>query len=278
MRALDLSNRPWENSYNPPAGPDDPVEDHPYEFVNLHFKEVGVKPFKMTDLENGGGGERSGVTVPSGHASILNEYGWLWLNRDGSPTELTDDVYPVLLGPNSTADQRREEDAYLLGGITEYWRAHRKYAGILHFVYLTASDPKGFTCDHFRDVKTLELDPYFVDYMGNAFKPLGLYVNFWHDQLPANSHQVFQVMLANDLYETESGDLDLVLENEKGEVIAKTTTPFMVAPLGQQTQFIDFNVPAATGKFMLKATAKPSQGPDRESTVSRRRVELVAAK
>ena len=114
--------------------------------------------------------------------------------------------------------------------------------------------------------------------MGNAFKPLGLYVNFWHDQLPANSHQVFQVMLANDLYETESGDLDLVLENEKGEVIAKTTAPFMVAPLGQQTQFIDFNVPAATGKFMLKATAKPSQGPDRESTVSRRRVELVAAK
>ena len=120
VRDLDLSHRPWENSYNPPAGPDDPIEDHPYEFVNLHFKEVGVKPFKMTDLENGGGGERSGVTVPSGHASILNEYGWLWLNRDGSPTELTDDVYPVLLGPNSTADQRREEDAYLLGGITEY--------------------------------------------------------------------------------------------------------------------------------------------------------------
>ena len=30
VRALDLSNRPWENSYNPPAGPNDPVEDHPY--------------------------------------------------------------------------------------------------------------------------------------------------------------------------------------------------------------------------------------------------------
>ena len=30
VRGLDLSNRPWENSYNPPVGPDDPVEDHPY--------------------------------------------------------------------------------------------------------------------------------------------------------------------------------------------------------------------------------------------------------
>ncbi len=226
VRDLDLSHRPWENSYNPPAGPDDPVEDHPYEFLNLHFTDSNSPPFKMTDLEDRGGGERSSVTVPSGHASILNEYGWLWLNRDGSPTELTDDVYPKLLGPNSTADQRREENAYLLGGITEFWRAHRKYAAVLHFVYLTASDPKGFTCDHFRDVKTLELDPYFVDYMGNAFKPLGVYVNFWHEQLPAKSHQVFQVMLANDLSETESGSLDLNLENEKGDVIAQTTRAF----------------------------------------------------
>jgi len=114
--------------------------------------------------------------------------------------------------------------------------------------------------------------------MGNAFKPLGVYVNFWHDQLPGKSHQVFQVMLANDLSETESGDLDLVLENERGAVIAGTTVPFSVAPLGQQTQFIDFDVPDLTGKFMLKAIAKPSQGPQQESTISRRRVELVAAK
>jgi beta-galactosidase len=276
VRDLDLSHRPWENSYNPPAGPDDPVEDHPYEFLSLHFTDHDSPPFKMTDLENRGGGERSGVTVPSGHASILNEYGWLWLNRDGSPTELTDDVYPVLLGPNSTADQRREENAYLLGGITEFWRAYRKYAGVLHFVYLTASDPKGFTCDHFRDVKTLELDRYFVDYMGNAFKPLGVYVNFWHEQLPAKGHQVFQVMLANDLSETESGDLELVLENEKGGVIAQKHSPFSVEPLGQQTQFIDFDVPASTGKFMLKAIAKPSSGPQRDSTISRRRIEVVA--
>ena len=30
VRPLDLSGRPWENSYNPPADPNDPVEHHPY--------------------------------------------------------------------------------------------------------------------------------------------------------------------------------------------------------------------------------------------------------
>ncbi len=28
VRDLDLSHRAWEDSYNAPAGPDDPVEDH----------------------------------------------------------------------------------------------------------------------------------------------------------------------------------------------------------------------------------------------------------
>ena len=56
-------------------------------------------------------------------------------------------------------NERLELNAYLLAGLTEFWRAHRDYAAVLHFVYLTMSDPKGFTCDHFRDVEKLELDP-----------------------------------------------------------------------------------------------------------------------
>jgi beta-galactosidase len=275
VRGLDLSHRPWENSYNTPGDPDDPVEDHPYEFVSLHFP--GFPEFRMTDLEKRAGGERSVISVPTGHASILNEYGWLWLNRDGSPTQLTDDVYPRLLGPNSTADQRREEDAYLLGGLTEFWRAYRKYAGILHFVYLTASDPKGFTCDHFRDVKTLELDPYFVDYLGNAFEPLGVYINFWGERLVARSHQRFTVMLSNDSSEPQAGELVVVLEDAKSQVLARETSPFSVSGLGQETQFITLDIPEAAGKGLLKAMATPSKGPQHEATVSRRRVDIVPA-
>src|SRR6267378_7415658 len=94
------------------------------------------------------------------------------LFRDGSPTELTKKLYPRLLGDRASAKDRLELNAYLLAGITEYWRAYRQYAGVLHFVYLTGSDPGGYTADHFRDVEKLELNPEFFDYMSNAFAPL----------------------------------------------------------------------------------------------------------
>jgi hypothetical protein len=31
--------------------------------------------------------------------------------------------------------------AYLNAGLTEFWRAHRHFAGVLHFVYLTSRRP-----------------------------------------------------------------------------------------------------------------------------------------
>ena len=85
----------------------------------------GGRPFNMTTLES-----PSGIApgAPSGHALILNEYGWLWLNRDGSPTELTKKFYPALLGKDASAQQRLALNAYLLAGLTEYWRAYRRYA------------------------------------------------------------------------------------------------------------------------------------------------------
>jgi hypothetical protein len=270
VRSLDLSNRPWENSYNGPVGPDDPVEDHPYEHQAV---ASGGGEFKMSDLES-----RRASTFnaepPTGHALILNEYGWLWLNRDGSPTELTNKLYPRLLGPDSTAEQRLALNAYLLAGLTEFWRAHREYAAVLHFVYLTMSDPKGFTCDHFRDLANLKLDPHFEDYMGEAFKPLGVYINFFRPTLEADSARTFTVMMINDDSEPVRGDLALSLENEKGEAVARQSQPFSIAALGQQTLFVDFKVPSTKGKFLLKATAQPEGARHKGPTLSRRQVEV----
>lgn len=269
VRGLDLSNRPWENSYNGPAGPDDPVEDHPYE----HQAMANGKEFEMSDLESRVA--RPGQTEPpTAHALILNEYGWLWLNRDGSPTELTNKLYPRLLGPNSTPEQRLALNAYLLAGLTEFWRAHRQYAAVLHFVYLTMSDPKGFTCDHFRDIVSLKLDPYFEDYMSEAFKPLGVYINFFQPTLEADSARTFTVMMVNDDSEPVRGSLALSLENEKGEAVAQQSQPFSVGALGQETVFVDFKVPSTKGKFLLKATARPEGTRHKSPTVSRRRVEV----
>ena len=47
VRPLDLSGRAWDNSWGPPAGPNDPVEVHPY----LQFKPP-VRPFDYRQLNN----------------------------------------------------------------------------------------------------------------------------------------------------------------------------------------------------------------------------------
>ena len=269
VRGLDLSNRAWENSYNAPAGPDDPVEDHPYEFQPM---ATGNGQFHMTDLERG----PTKGSPPTGHATILNEYGWTWLNRDGSPTELTKDLYPKLLGANSTAEDRLALNGYLLGGLTEFWRAYRPYAGILHFVYLTSSDAQAFTSDHFRDVQKLDLDPYFTDHMSEAFKPLGVYINFWQPSVAAGSERELNVMLVNDEAAAAKGSLAITFESEKGEQVSRQTAPFDLSALGQQTVFLPLRVPNVTGKYLLKATATVTGA--KSGTVSRRRVAIVPAK
>lgn len=270
VRELDLSNRPWENSYNVPAGPDDPVEDHPY----LYIRNNNDKPepaFRITELArmNSRG---TGTKTPTGRAAICNEYGWLWLNRDGSPTVLTKRVYEKLLGPSATAEQRFELNGYLLGGLTEFWRAHRNYAGVLHFVYLTSSDPDAYTSDHFRDVETLTLDPHFVDYVGEAFKPVGVYINFWQSTLKADTEREFIVMVVNDLPRSVSGALTLSLQAENGEELIGQQQPLELAPLGQRTYSFRLHIPDATGNCLLIATAKRSDG---QTTVSRRKLKLV---
>ena len=73
------------------------------------------------------------VGRPGKNAVILNEYGWLWLNRDGTPTTLTKDLYRNLLGPHSSTAERRHLYARYLAAETEFWRAHRSCAAVMHF-------------------------------------------------------------------------------------------------------------------------------------------------
>jgi beta-galactosidase len=274
VRSLDLSNRPWENSYNPPADPNDPVEYHPYLMSGGHF---GKLTFQMSNLEKMDGKPNKGALPSDTNPPLINEYGWLWLNRDGSPTLLTGDVYAQLMGTNVTARERLEMYAYLLAGKTEFWRAHRQYAGIIHFVYLTCSYPGVYTADHFADVTKLKLDPAFEDYMGEAFKPLGVYLNFFQTNVAAGSTRSFQVMLVNDKDRAARGTLSLILADAKGKTIEKVDRPFSVDALGDASVDVPFTVPTCSGKYTLKAVAKAADRSFGAPTQSRRWVAVSAA-
>jgi hypothetical protein len=281
VRPLDLSNRPWENSYNGPAGANDPVEDHQYLMEPLAMGDVwpedaGVPVFKLPDLQRLFGPTES--ANKTAHAMILNEYGWVWLNRDGTPTLLTDKLYPKLLpGDKNTTENRLKLQAYILGGETEYWRAYRRYAGVLHFVYLMASDPKGFTADHFQDIKNLKLNPYMEKALENAFNPLGVYLDFWRPTLNAGEQHEFLIAMVNDEDRTRTGKLRLSFTDANGKEATAEELPFTLAPLGAETYTVALKAPDAVGSYSLQAVATPADD-SAHMILSHRDVELKTAR
>ena len=274
VRQLDLSNRPWENSYNLAQGPDDPYEDHPYLFSN-HFS--GKPPFfQMRALEqmNGSGKQRGGVNKPE-HAAIINEYDWLWLHRDGTPTLLSRNVYEHLLGPKATADERRALAGYLMGGLTEYWRAYRQYAGVLFYTYLALDDPRAFTCDFFCDVQQATLEPHFADHMREASKPLGVYIRFWQPSLPAGQSRRYDVIMVNDTQEAAQGRLELFWESPD-KPLGRTELIYAIPAEGRTTCKLELATPQSPGNYVLKARAF-WEGRPWSPTVSRRNVSVAGA-
>ncbi|MBI3550397.1 MAG: hypothetical protein HY078_15260 [Elusimicrobia bacterium] len=272
VRGLDLSDRPWENSFNQPAAPDDPQEDHVYFLIGDYLRDE--KKFEYAQLEalDGSGGDNG---TQSTHPRILNEYAWVWLTRGGLPTPLTENVYPRLLGRKAGVEELLAHRAYWLAAETEFWRAHRKYAGVLHFVYLTGDNPGAFTSDHWRDVKGLELEPEFERRVGEAFKPLGVYLNFFQPRIAGGERREFKIMMVNDLARPARGVLTLTLESSDGESLASSRTQFSLTALGDASYSLTLDLPVRVGPVVLKAVAHPEGSGDGEATTSLRRTSLL---
>ena len=252
VRGLDLSGRPWENGYMEPQFASDPYEIHPYKFIDHVF---GNAPpfFKMPDLEKPqkrpGGWEAT-------HAAINNEYDWLWLHRDGTPTHLTRKVFDNLLGADSTPAQRFALNGYLLGGLTEFFRAQRSYAAVMYLAYLDGDLPEVFTCDNFCDVPALKFEPNFENYMSEAFKPLGVYIDFWQPSVSAGTNRAYRVTLVNDTQEAAHGELTLAwLDESGGTVGAPVKQSFEVAPVGRSSLAMELAAPVQGGRYVLTAQA-----------------------
>jgi beta-galactosidase len=256
VRHLDLSGRPWENGYGVPQSPTDCVESHPYLFVKGW---EGKHAFFLKDLEKtspvpGLNSSQKKIRVPI----IINEYDWLWLNRDGSPTTLTDKVYEKLLGKNATVQERRLLHARYVAALTEFWRCHREAAAVMHFCGLGYSRPGnlprpkgGATCDDFIDIEKLTFEPLFEKYVREAFNPVGLMVDFWADEVPAGSRRPVKVYVINDLDKPWRGPIELrVLDDKEAFSDVQECT---VPPFGRT--IIEFNVqfPKKPGKYTLGA-------------------------
>jgi beta-galactosidase len=269
VRHLDLSNRPWENGWAEPQSHEDCVEAHPYLFSRFFNPSWSSTDFqglrdmtKISGVPNLRDAQRKlGVPI------IINEYAWLWLNRDGTTTCLTGSVYEKLLGPNSTVAERRLRDARSVAALTEFWRTHRECAGVLHFCglgYSRAGDkPRpegGATSDHFIDLEKLIFEPNFERYVRDAFSPVGLMIDFWAEQLDAGSQQKFEIVLINDLPMLFKGPIRLAirrkasLTGERDEkTIAEKITNCQVDGFGRAVVVFEMEIPDEEGQYQLVA-------------------------
>jgi beta-galactosidase len=259
VRHLDLSGRPWDNGWGPPQEPGDAREEHIYHYSPWR----SFDRFTLSDLARAERVPRSNEhrAHDGRHAVVINEYAWLWLNRDGSPTTLTRDYYDHALGANATAAQRRHFHALHFAAQTEFWRSYRHVAALLHFCSLGYSRPDGQTSDNWLDVTQLTWEPEFHRRVRDAFAPVGLMIESWSERVVAGRKAQLPVRLINDLGQPWAGDVRLELRRVGTDTSAFTfSRPGRMDPNGQTTVAFDVTWPGQPGAYVLEAELRGTDG------------------
>jgi hypothetical protein len=240
VRGLDLSDRPWDNGWGTPQSPTDISEWHPYRCSPQY-----PRPFRLSIFERESGVPDTGPKNGGHPPYIINEYGWLWINRDGSPTTLSRPVYESILGPDATAEELRNYYARTLAAMTEFWRCRQKCAGIMHFCGLGYSRPLGQTSDNFTNLENLTFEPNFYKYVRDSFAPVGVIIDLWKEKVEPSTVLSIPVIVINDLETAWSGDVTLRME-QKGKTVWKETKQVTAKSFG-----------AGTADFRIKCSDEP---------------------
>ncbi|HZZ17806.1 MAG TPA: glycoside hydrolase family 2 TIM barrel-domain containing protein [Opitutaceae bacterium] len=266
VRDLDLSRRPWDNGWSAPQRADDPIESHPYRFYIFNGKEAKNKPSdrgyehdifgNVEDRADNSPNTRvPGEKWAYPNPVIINEYDWLWLNRDGSPTYLTENVYRNLFGEGISVDQLRKIHAETVGMLTEYWRCRRQAAGVMHFCglgYSRPAAPKGQTSDDFIDIKNLTFEPHFFKEVREKFEPVCLMLNAWENKYPVGGALKTSVYAINDSNEPYEGTLKLAIVKDGVETTVQSK-PIRIEGSGQSIVEVEIPLPSSAGDCRLTA-------------------------
>jgi len=248
VRGLDLSNRPWDNGYGRYRPTGDSFESHPYLFNKRGFHFSGLADTPVIPTGNAGGANTNKNPI------ILNEYGWLWVTRDGQPTTLSRHVYARLLkGKEIGPSKLRLLYARLLAGLTEFWRSHRTCAGVLHFCILGYSRDDGQTSDHFINVEKLELEPEFRRFVRDAFAPVGLMIDYFDERTTPGKSVKIPVAIINDLDKAVEGKVEFSMVRQE-KVIYEAERDYTVSAFGRAEIEFPLELPEEEGDYLLKAT------------------------
>lgn len=273
LKELDPT-RIWDAGYmtSDQMGTNDEMDEpHPYRALTLmHSSELNDyfknNPYNLGALHENWVGFSS--ILDAGVPQLVNEYGWIWLWRDGRPSKLTLNNYNYYLGENATPEQCRELQAYWLELETEWLRSERSVGGILAFCHLTNN--YGFTGDWFiNDIKDLEPSPAFR-WFKHCFAPSAVFIDLADrrytkhlEPLKPGSDLVSNLVGVNDLNKESSGKVLLKLLDEKGTIISTQEESIVIEPFGKRLQPCLLKLPSKSGGYLLiaeyheKGRAKP---------------------
>ena len=255
---------------------DEMDEPHPYMVFGHRtgFRDQpGDPPYPLGDLQYWPPSRQSFLN--SGAAQLVNEYGWVWLWRDGRPAKLTIGVYAYYLGEQATPEERREFQAYWVQLQTEWLRAERSFAGVLAFCYLTNN--YGFTGDWFTGpVAGLNPGPA-LKWFKHCFAPAAVFIDLQDSRynrdvppLEPGAWLSFDLAGVNDLKSEVKGRVKLrILDSAGQETVSRELSLTLPGYLKKYTP-VAIQLPQQPGGYLLLAEFTPEGGADTGPVISRR--------
>lgn len=255
LRKLDPT-RIWDAGYMTAdhMSGDDMDEPHTYQGRGQDIKKE-KRPYPLGDL-----GWRPTIVrqlEKSSAAQLVNEYGWVWLWRDGTPSKLTTPVFDHYLGQSHTVEQRRAFQAYWLQCETEWMRSNRSIAGVLAFCLLTNN--YGYTGDWFTgNIKDLAPGPTLY-WFRHCFAATNVFINL-PDGRYAQGQPVrapgtvlqFSMMSVNDRPQDIEGTVTVRLRNAQGAPVFTGKTAVKL-PAGERTAIpYSLTLPTTPGGYLLE--------------------------
>ncbi len=280
LKKLDPT-RIWDAGYMTAAdmATDEMDEPHPYMAMHMgltladYAKRLEQEPYRLGDLQQWPSDRRYFLRRSS--AQLVNEYGWIWLWRDGRPAKLTLNQFNYFAGVNATPAERRELQAYWLALETEWLRSERSFAGVLAFCYL--ANNYGFTGDWFLDPIRDLLPGPTLQWFRHAFAPAAVFIDLVDGRYiktvppyPCGQELLFNLVGINDLGRPVSGQVQVDLLDAMGQSVAHCEKNITLPEYGKKFEPVSLLLPATAGGYILTSSFLPAKGRQEQPVKSRR--------
>ncbi len=281
LKELDPT-RVWDAGYMSSGSADEMDEPHPYRAHTPMNSKAVNDFFEKNPYDIGRFGVWTGFenVLNAGVPQLVNEYGWIWLWRDGRPAKLTVGNYEYYLGSDATPDERRALQAYWLQMETEWIRVERSIAGVLAFCMLTNN--YGFTGDwYIGRIKNLEMSPTY-QWFRHCFAPAAVFIDLPDSRYskhiaPQEPGAVVPVDFVgvNDLSTPQDGLLEVRIYDKAGKAVFAEDKQIVIPQTGRCNIPVALRMPELPGGYLITAEFTPDG--KEQKYISRRFVRVGAS-